>query len=164
MTNASAVYSRIKEFEEQAASIYMQMAARFSNENAELGEFWLDMGLQEKQHAGLLEFCLAEGLFSEDLPGEQEIREADELFTALRRRAADPNLTASDSFEIARQLETCEVNALYDRLTTPAHASAYLLRHKIAAALPGHIGELARQARRFKVNEETLAKLDALNA
>jgi rubrerythrin len=162
MMRAPAVYSTFRDFEEQAASIYVQMAARFSPENVELGEFWLDMGMQEKQHAGLVEFCLAEELFSPDLPGEKQMRDAGELLGALRHRAADPNLTVSDSFEIARELETCEINELYERLTTPTHASVYLLRRKIASSLPGHIEELARQARRFKVNAETLAKLEAL--
>jgi hypothetical protein len=140
------------------------MASRFSPENMELSGFWLDMGLQEKQHAGLLEFCLAEEIFATDLPGENELREASDLLAALQQRAADPNLTVSDSFAIACELESCEVNAVYQRLTTPTHASIYLLRRKIATALPDHIGELLRQARAFNVNGETLAKLEALTA
>ncbi len=160
--NASTIYSKFKDLEDQCASIYMQMAARFSPENMDLGEFWLDMGLQEKQHAGLLEFCLAEKLFATDLPGDDKIREVSELLATLQERAADRKLTVSDSFKIAGELESCEVNAMYERLTTPTHTSGYLLRRKIAASWPDHIEELLRQAVRFKVHEETLAKLEAL--
>jgi hypothetical protein len=162
--SASAVYSKFEELEEQAASIYVRMAARFSAENPELSEFLLDMGMQEKQHAGLLQFCLAEELFASDLPGEKDTLDAVELFTILGRRASGPSLTVSDAFEIACELETCEVNAIYDRLTTPAHASAYLLRRKIASSLPDHVGELIRQARNFKVTEQALARMEALAA
>lgn len=162
MSNSKDVYRRFIAFEEQAAAIYLRMASCFSPDNPEVSSLWLDMGIQEKQHAGLLQFCLAEELFASKLPTDQQIHEADELFSRLAKQAANPDLTVHEAFEIAVQMETSEVNEIYNGLTTPLHASMYLLRRKIAASLPDHLGHLLREARRFKVPEETLQKLEAL--
>jgi rubrerythrin len=164
MRDTRATYRRFIDFEEQAAEIYLRMASRFSPENMELSAFWLEMGMQEKQHAGLLQFCVAEELFASELPEESEIQQAQNLLAELKRRASDPDLTTDDAFEIAAEMETSEINAIYDRLTTPVHASTYLLRRKIATSLPGHVGELLQQARKFHAREETLAVLERLAA
>jgi hypothetical protein len=160
MTNPKWVYQQFVSFEEQAAAIYLQMASRFSPENPELGAFWLDMGMQEKQHAGLLQFCIAEELFAPKLPTTKEIQETRALFDSLRRRAADPALSLPESFRIATEMETSEVNAIYDRLTTPVHASMYLLRRKVSTTLPDHVGSLFKMACRCNAPEETLKELE----
>jgi rubrerythrin len=56
MRTPQNVYRRCVEFEEKAAAIYLRLAARFSPENKELSSLWLEMGMQEKEHAGLLQF------------------------------------------------------------------------------------------------------------
>jgi hypothetical protein len=161
MTNPKWTYQQFVAFEERAAAIYLLMASRFSPENPELSAFWLDMGIQEKQHAGLLQFCIAEELFAPNLPANTEIQETAALFDSLLKRAADPDLTVPESFRIAAQMETSEVNAIYDRLTTPVHASAYLLRRKVATTLPDHVGSLFKMACKCGVPEETLKTLEA---
>ena len=88
MRNAKDIYRRFISFEEHAAAIYMRMASRFSPENPELSALWLDMGIQEKQHAGLLEFCLAEELFATELPSEKEVHDLENLFSQLMKRAS----------------------------------------------------------------------------
>ena len=160
MKNPKWVYRQFVAFEEQAAAIYLQMASRFSPENAELSSFWLDMGMQEKQHAGLLQFCIAEELFAENLPTDKEIQEIADLLEQLLRRASDPDLSVPDAFQIATQMEVSEVNAIYDRLTTPVHSSMYLLRRKLATTLPDHVGSLFREACKCNVPEETLKELE----
>ena len=160
MTNPKWIYEQFVGFEEQAATIYLQMASRFSPENPELSAFWLDMGMQEKQHAGLLQFCIAEELFASDLPTTKDIQKAATLFGSLRKRASDPDLTVPESFWIAAQMEACEVNAIYDHLTTPAHASMYLLRRKVATTLPDHVGSLLKMARKCNCDERTLKELE----
>ena len=160
MRDAKETYRRFIEFEEQAAAIYLLMSSRFSPENPELSALWLDMGIQEKQHAGLLQFCLAEELFSTRLPTDKEIEEAEALFSRLLKRASDKDLSVDDAFHIALDMETSEVNAIYDGLTTPMHASMYLLRRKIAISVPEHLKHLLQEARRFKVPEESLKELE----
>jgi rubrerythrin len=162
MKSPQDVYRRFIDFEEQAAAIYLRMASRFSPENLEVGSIWLDMGIQEKQHAGLLQFCLAEELFSTDLPSDKQVLETEVLFSRLTRQAANPDLSVEEAFEIAAQLESSEVNDIYDRLTTPVHASMYLLRRKIAASLPDHLEHLLKEARRLKIPQESLDRLEEL--
>jgi hypothetical protein len=57
-------------------------------------------------------------------------------------------------------METTEINAVYDHLTTPAHASMYLLRRKVATTLPDHIGSLLKMARKCNCNNQTLKELE----
>jgi len=160
MTNPKWTYQQFVTFEEQAAAIYLQMASRFSPEEPELALFWLDMAMQEKQHAGLLQFCIAEELFATVLPSDKEIRGTAALFDSLLRRAGNPDLTVAEAFRIATEMELSEVNAIYDRLTTPVHASTYLLRRKIATSLQDHVGELHRQACKSNVPEDVLKELE----
>ena len=79
----------------------MRMASRFSPENPELSALWLEMGIQEKQHAGLLQFCLEEELFATELPSDKEIHDLENLFTHLMERAADADLGIKEAFHIA---------------------------------------------------------------
>ena len=101
MRDVKDIYRRFISLEEHAAAIYMRMASRFSPENPELSALWLDMGIQEKQHAGLLQFCLAEELFASALPSDKEIRDLESLLTDLMKRASDAELSLEDAFHIA---------------------------------------------------------------
>jgi hypothetical protein len=155
MNTPEKVYRQFCEFEEKAAAIYTQFAARFAHDQ-QLGSFWLDMAMHEKQHAGLLQFCLCEGMFTPDLPDPAETEKFTTLFESLERRARDPNLTIEQAFSIAVELEASEINAIYCRLTVPLHKSMYLLRRKIATMVPNHIDELIESARKFGVGETAL--------
>jgi hypothetical protein len=155
------VYRRFLEFEERAAAIYAQFASRFS-QDPKLGSFWLDMALHEKQHAGLLQFCLCDGSFASDLPDNAEIQKLGALFKRIERRAADPNLTVEEAFLLAVELETSEINVIYCHLTTGLHRSMYLLRRKIVTSLPDHVDELLEAAPKFGVGPDTLNELNRL--
>ena len=160
MRNPKNVYHRFVNFEEQAAAIYLRMASRFSPADQDLGSLWLDMGMQEKQHAGLLQFCVEEELFTDKLPADKEIQDAEVLFSRLMKQASAPDLTVQQAFEIAIDLEASEVNNIYDILTTPMHASTYLLRRKIATSVPGHLQHLLEEARRYNMPGEVMDKLE----
>jgi hypothetical protein len=155
-------YERFIEFEERAATIYVCLASRFASESPELGAFWLDMAMEEKQHAGLLQFCVAEKWFAPNLPGDAEIREFDAAFREFGKRATAGRLTKDDAFALAAELEGSEVNAIYCHLTTPLHESLYLLKKKIASSPFDHIGHLVEAGKKFKVSTATLNKLDEL--
>jgi len=162
MKNPKWIYQQFVAFEEQAAAIYLQMASRFSPESPELSSFWLDMAMQEKQHAGLLQFCIAEELFAENLPTDTEIHDIGALLHQLLKRASEPDLSVADAFRVATQMEASEVNAIYDRLTTPVHNSMYLLRRKLATTLTDHVGSLFRLACKCDLPEETLKELERM--
>src|SRR5579862_9214668 len=122
LKDSSSTYRRFVEFEERAAAIYLQFASHFS-EDHQLSAFWLDMGMQEKQHAGLLQFCLADRLFAPNLPDAAEIQKISELFKRLEKQAANPELQIAEAFTIAMELEASEINGIYRHLTTPLHRS-----------------------------------------
>jgi hypothetical protein len=124
-----------------------------------LSSLWLDMALAEKQHAGLLQFCISEGLSAEPLPSATDVEKFIVFLDTLERRAADPELTIQQAFSVALELEASEINAIYSNLTTALHNSTYLLRRKIATSLPNHIDELADAARRFGIGESALQML-----
>lgn len=153
------VYGKFVQFEEQAAAIYLRMASRFYPEDPELGGLWLGMGMQEKQHAGLLQFCLVEGLCAETLPSDAEIHKLEEAFSKLARRAAGPKLSIAEAFQIAVEMETSEMNDIYSQLTTPLHSSMYMLRRKIAASMPDHVRRLVDEGRKYGVPESMLSGL-----
>lgn len=161
MRSPEDIYRHFIEFEEQAAGVYLQMASRFTHENPELAALWLDMGMEEKQHAGLLQFCLAEKLVATSLPEEAEIAATEQMFARLSREAGDPRLNTESAFRIAAELETSEINTIYDRLTTPVHSSMYLLRRKIAT-LQNHIGHVLQQARKFGISQTTMSELERI--
>lgn len=161
MKTARNIYRRFIEFEEKAADIYFKLTSRFSKDR-QLSSFWLEMAMHEKQHAGLLQFCLKDGLFASDLPDNTEIQKVNALFKRLERRAADPKLTVEEAFSIAMELEASEVNAIYCHLTTTLHRSMYLFKRKIATSLPNHIEELVRTARKFNVKGDTKKELNRL--
>src|SRR5262249_22728028 len=111
------IYDRFIEFEDKAADIYLRFASRFSSENRELSACWLEMAMEEKQHAVLLRFCQAEKWFAPNLPTRDEIRKFAELFRRLEKLADKQDLSKNDAFAIAAELEASEVNAIYCHLT-----------------------------------------------
>jgi hypothetical protein len=156
--NSESIYKQFVEFEEKAAAIYLQFASRFSHD-PELSSFWLEIAMHEKQHAGLLQFCICQKLFAPDLPRDDDMKKLATFFEGLERRAADPNLTVEQAFSIALEMEASEINAIYCILTTSLHKSMYLLRRKIATSLPDHIDGLMKAARKFGVAENALEAL-----
>jgi len=153
----SIVYRRFIEFEEKAAAIYLQFASHFSKDR-QLSAFWLDMAMQEKQHAGLLQFCVADRLFAADLPDRAGIEEITNISKRLEKRAADPKLSVEESVTIAVELEASEINGIYKHLTTPLHCSAYLLRRKIVTCL-NHVDEVIKAASKIGVRNGKMKEL-----
>ena len=161
MKSARNIYRRFVAFEEMAAAVYLRLASRFS-ENPKLSSFWLEMAMQEKQHAGLIQFCLCEGLFATDLPDAAEIQKVGVFFKQIEKRAAARELSVEEAFSLAFELEISEINAIYRHLTTTVHNSMYLLRRKIATTLPDHVEELIAAARKFGVSDRAFQRLRQL--
>jgi rubrerythrin len=158
MKDPESIYRRFVQFEEAAASVYLRFASLFANDE-QLSSFWLEMAMHEKQHAGLLEFCIHQHLFTSDLPDDSEIQKQTVFLQNLEMRVAGARLTPKDAFAIAIEMESSEINAIYSRLTTSLHGSAYLLRRKISTALPHHLDDLLTAARKFGLTEDALQEL-----
>ena len=162
MRTSRNVYRRFIEFEERAARIYVQLASHFAPRNPPLAAFWLQMAMEEKQHAGLLQFCSEEGMLIEDLPRETEIGKFEKLFRGLEKHAGDPGMNVNRAFELAVALEGSEVSAIYCHLTTPLHVSSYLLKRKIVTSPTSQLRELASAGRKFGASANTVKKLERL--
>jgi len=158
MKDAESVYRQFAEFEERAAAIYLQLASQFAA-NRELSSFWLDLALHEKQHAGLLEFCLCDKMFASDVPDTSTVEELARFFQRLEKSAADPNISVEDALALAIEMEASELNAIYCNLTTPLHRSAYLLHRKVATSIPNHIDELIAAATKFGLGADRIKEL-----
>jgi hypothetical protein len=157
-------YGRFIELEDKAAAIYLRLASCFSSENPKLSAFWLDMAAEEKHHAVLLQFCVAEKWWAPELPEESDIRKFYTQFRELERQAASRDITVDRAFALAAELEGSEINAIYSHLTMPLHASMYLLKKKIASSPSDHLGHLVAAGKKFSASATTLKKLDALKA
>jgi rubrerythrin len=156
------VYLRFVEFEEKAAAIYLKLASHFSSRDRKLSALWLDMAMEEKQHAGLLQFCVSERMFSPKLPSDAEIKKFATLFRRLEKRAAKPSVSLNEAFNIAADLEGSEVNAIYCYLTTPLHTSMYLFKRKIVVSPAKHIHHVVTAAKMFDVSAATVKRLESL--
>ena len=145
-------------FEERAAAIYTNLARRFA-QNRDLSWFWLEMSMEERQHAVLLEFCGCEDLLGKNMPDRTTMRELSILMDRLQERANAKKISIDDAFLIAIELEASEINSIYARLIGPVRGTPYILRKKIEALGPDHLQSLIRAAKRFRVTPETMAKL-----
>jgi hypothetical protein len=166
-TNSDALTTReaispYVEFEERAASIYLNFARRF-RDNPELSWFWLGMSMAERQHALVLAFCECEHLLKDSsLAHLSDTDSLSELFRIFENRAAQPDLSVDDAFMIAAELEASEVNAIYERLVGPAEGTSYFTRKKIETLGVNHPQILVATARKFGVATPVLEKLTRL--
>ena len=158
MKNKARIYQNYVEFGERAASLYLDLAVRFMNDT-DLSWFWIEMGMEEKQHAGLLQFCLREHIATRELPDRGARRRLANHFAKLEKRAAVPDLTVDDAFLIAGDLEASEINTIYTRLISPIRGPWYIIRKKIESSVPDHMDGLIEGARRFGLSQSTMAKL-----
>lgn len=158
MKKVVSTYKTFVEFEERAASLYLDLAVRFLD-NTGLSWFWVEMSMEEKQHAGLLQFCLREHIATREPPGRGSVRRLTDLFGSLEKRAAVPDLSVDEAFLIAADLEASEINNIYSRLISPIQGPWYIMRKKIETSLPEHMDRLIQGARQFGVSPSTMARL-----
>ena len=146
------------EFEETAAAIYLTLARHFVR-NKELSWFWLEMSMEENQHAVLLRFCGCKDLLGNNMPDRNTVRRLSGLLEDLQKQAGSKNLRVDDAFLIAAQIEASEINGIYSRLIGPVRGTPYILRKKIETLGSDHMQVLIRGARKFGVSEPAMAKL-----
>ena len=119
--------------------------------------------MAEKQHALVLAFCASQQLLGDNSPADAKVtRNLSEFFSDLENRAARKDLSVDDAFMIATELESSEINAIYDRLVRPAQGTSHLTRKKIETLGVNHARILVKAARRFGVSAPVLEKLTQL--
>jgi len=159
MKDAAKTCARLVEFEERAASLYLSFARRFTD-NKDLSWFWLQMSMEERQHAQFLEFCGCEQLLAAGLPEESAVQALAKLLSDLEERAAQKNLPVDDAFLIAAELEGSEINDVYAGVVRPIEGTWHIMRKKIETLVSDHMQTLIKAARKFGASAPTLAMLD----
>ena len=158
MKDADTTCARLAEFEERAASLYLTLARRFTD-NADLSWFWLQMSGEERQHAQLLEFCGCEHLVAKGLPDQGTVQALSTLLGSLEERVGREDLSLDDAFLIAAELEGSEINDVYAGVVRPIEGTWYIMRKKIETLVSDHMGTLVEAARKFGASAPTLARL-----
>jgi len=154
---ASDIYDGFIRFEERSAALYLELSVRFFD-TPELSWFWVEMAMEEKQHAGMLQHCRDAGVFASELPGQDQIHKLDSLFKKLEERLGQPKFSRDEAFEVAIELETSEINDIYSQLTAPIQGPSYVMRKKMEL-LAGHFDRLHEAASRFNVSQAIQTRL-----
>jgi len=149
---------RLVHFEKRAAAIYENFALRFAR-SRDLAGYWLEMSIEDREHAVFLEFCGCEDLFAGNMPDRRAIRTLSNLFKDIEQKAGQLNLSVDDAFLIAGELESSELNAIYTRLVGPVKGTPYIMRKKIETLGVNHMQSLIRGARKFQISAQTVGKL-----
>src|ERR1041385_1235686 len=116
--------------EDRLAQLYLDVSVRFYDQ-VEISWFWIEMAMEEKQHAGLLQYCLEENIFAEELPHVENIIEVERLLNEVEPRAADPFLDLDLAFDFAIGIETCGMEEICHKLTAPITSPLHVLQRKL---------------------------------
>ena len=162
-TKATETYEVFIRFEERSAELYLELSVRFLD-NPAVSWFWVEMAMEEKQHAGMLQHCRETGIFTERLPDQRQIEKLDALFGRLEARIAAPQLNLDDAFDVAIRLEASEINDLYGRLTAPIEGPAYVMRKKMELSAANHFHRLYEASRQFNASVQIQSRLAKLSA
>lgn len=155
------IYDVFIGFEERAADIYLDLAVRFVN-NVDLSWFWVEMAMEEKQHAGLLQYCRETDMLCARMPETGQIQRLGGLFKELSARAHQPGVTLDEALDIAIALEGSEINDIYDNLTANVEGPWHILRKKVELSTHDHFEKIREAAVRFGAAASIQAKLAAL--
>jgi hypothetical protein len=158
---AEQIYEGFIRFEERAAALYLELSVRFFD-NPDLSWFWVEMAMEEKQHAGMLQFCREAGVFAASMPDNDQVSRLNTLFNHLEARLRAAALTLDDAFELAIELEASEINEVYGRLTAPIEGPAHILRKKMELLSDRHFDRLRDAADRFGASPGLRTKLGEL--
>ena len=146
--DATRIYETFIRFEERSAALYLELSVRFLY-NLELSWFWVEMAMEEKQHAGMLQHCREALSFAADLPDQKQIERLDQLFRQFEARVTEPDLTVDDAFDVALRLERSEINNVYLKLTGSIEGPAHIMRKKMELSVADHLERLKEAAPRF---------------
>jgi hypothetical protein len=155
----SLIYDDFMRCEDRSAQLYLELSIRFFDQ-VDISWFWIEMAMEEKQHAGLLQYCLEERVFAEELPAMETIVGLRGLLQELEARAEGPALNLDDAFDIAIQMETCEMEDICDRLTAPIQSPPYVVQKKIDLSKNKHFEKLRYAAERFGASPSIRARFD----
>ncbi len=111
--------TRFAEIERLVSKIYFRFSHLFLDK-PELRDFWWEMAREEEQHACILHACkaLIQNYDDETIDPSLSRESAEELSARLNLLLArgTPALSANEAFQIALEIETSEIDAIYSKL------------------------------------------------
>ena len=155
------IYDGFIALEERSAALYLELSVRFFD-NAALSWFWVEMAMEEKQHAGMLQYCREAGVFASELPDKDQVQKLNSLFRQLEARTNQTGLLPDDAFEIAIELESSEINDIYSGLTAPIQGPGHVMRKKMELSVASHFERLQHAASKFNASATIQTRLASL--
>ena len=111
--------NRFAEIERLVAKVYLRFSHLFLG-RPELRDFWWQMGMDEEQHSSILLACreIAGDEVHEVLRQSDAKEKADRLEVQLSfyLSKGTRSITVEEAFRIALEIETSELDAIYERL------------------------------------------------
>lgn len=146
--NAQAIYETFQGFEEQVASVYFTMSRQFAS-HTRLSWFWAEMTFEELQHGSTLRFCRESALFSVEEVSEESIARIRALLERAATVAADKELTVTEAFRLAFEIESSEIDDIYEKLTRPLYSPYPFLQEAFHLGYRDHLRRFAKAIVQF---------------
>jgi hypothetical protein len=141
------LYERFEAFEEEVAHCYFIFYQRFLSKPA-LAKFWVEVALEELQHASILHFCREHGLFG-TIEDSRMAGRVDQLLDVVKDAASKSTVTVDEAFSAALLVESSELDEAYQILTRPLVQAHLILYQAIQANLRLHHYNFAEAAAQF---------------
>ena len=142
------IYGDLIRCEDRSAQLYLEFSVRF-HDHVDVSWFWIELAMDEKQHAGLLQYCLENTCFAEQLPSKKTIVGLKRHLKRLETRATRDGLSIDDAFEIAIEIESSEMEDLCQKLTAPIAGPPHVVQKKLDLSKKEHLSKLRTAAERF---------------
>jgi hypothetical protein len=154
----SRLYGHLMRCEDRSAQLYLDVSVRFYDQ-VEISWFWIEMAMEEKQHAGLLQYCLEQGIFANELPPVESVVKLERLLEEVELHAADPALSLDAAFDLAIEIEASGMEDISQKLTAPIVSPPHVLQRKLELFQKKHIDKLRTAAERFAASPRIRARL-----
>jgi hypothetical protein len=154
----SRLYGHLMRCEDRSAQLYLDVSVRFYDQ-VEISWFWIEMAMEEKQHAGLLQYCLEQGIFANELPPVESVVKLERLLEKVELHAADPALSLDAAFDLAIEIEASGMEDISQKLTAPIVSPPHVLQRKLELSQKKHIDKLRTAAERFAASPRIRARL-----
>ena len=157
----SRLYGQFIRCEDRSAQLYLDVSVHFYDQ-VEISWFWIELAMEEKQHAGMLQYCKETGMFASNLPTTEQIQRLAAMFKTLHGLVVSPGFDLDQAFDVAITIESSEINEIYDNLTSNLSGPWYVIRKKIELSICNHFEKLRHAAERFSASEAVRTRLDQL--
>lgn len=154
--NTAAIYETFEGFEMQAADLYVVISRRFA-EHARLSWFWAEMALEELEHSSMLRLCREYGLVDDDGVNDALLGSIRDVLKRAAAAGARPGLTVTEAFRLALEIESCELERAYEKLTRPLYRPYPFLQEALHQGMRDHQRRFAKAIIEFS-DDPTLAE------